>query len=99
VPFAVEQRDDRLTLTLSGVLDIRPVLELSAALGNALEGAASVAVEAGSVEDADTGVLQLLCSVRKTAPALTLMDLSAGFVAAVDRCGLRRELLGAQEGL
>jgi hypothetical protein len=51
------------------------------------------------LEDIDTCVLQVLYSLRRTVPALAFDNPSTAFIAALDRCGLRRELLGAREGL
>ena len=62
-----------------------------------LEDRTPVAVDTGGLEDIDTCILQLLCSLRKTVPALSFDNPSEAFVSAVDRCGLRRELLGARE--
>jgi hypothetical protein len=51
------------------------------------------------LEDIDTCILQLLYSLRQTVPALSFDKPSEAFIAAVDRCGMRRELLGAREDL
>lgn len=56
-------------------------------------------VDTGELEDIDTCILQLLCSLRRSIPALAFDEPSEVFLGAVDRCGLRRELLGAREGL
>jgi hypothetical protein len=56
-------------------------------------------VDTGSLEDIDTCILQLLCSLRKTVPAFSFDNPSEVFIGAVDRCGLRRELLGGREDL
>ena len=57
-----------------------------------------VVVDTGGLEDIDTCILQMLCSLRKTVPALSFDNPSEAFIGAVDRCGLRRELLSAREG-
>jgi hypothetical protein len=50
------------------------------------------------LEDIDTCILQLLYALRKTVPGVSFDNPSEFFIAAVDRCGLRRELLSAREG-
>jgi hypothetical protein len=51
------------------------------------------------LEDVDTCILQLLCSLRKTLPGVAFENPSPALVGALDRCGLRRELLGGREDL
>jgi anti-anti-sigma regulatory factor len=99
VPFSMVSRQGRQILKLEGAVTIRHALDLAAELGEFLEDGTPVVVDTGGLEDVDTCILQLLCSLRKTVPALSFDNLSDAFTAAVDRCGLRRELLGAREGL
>jgi len=56
-------------------------------------------VDTENLEDMDTCMLQLLCSLRKTVPALSFDDPSDAFIRALERCGMRRVLLGGKETL
>jgi anti-anti-sigma regulatory factor len=94
MPFALHITETGLTLDLEGDLTIRHAADLAARIGEAFDGGVPVVVRTARLEDVDTAILQLLCSLCKTAPALSFDQPSAGFLAAVDRCGLRRELLG-----
>jgi ABC-type transporter Mla MlaB component len=99
MPFSVHQTESILRLELEGEVTIRQAGDLAARIGEVLDGCSSVVIETARLQDADTSILQLLCSLLKTAPALSFNQPSAKFLAAVDRCGLRRELLGGgQEG-
>ena len=97
MPFSIASKQGRQILKLEGAVTVRHAQDLAAGLGEVLEDGAPVGVDTGSLEDIDTCILQLLCSLRKTVPALSFDNPSEVFVAAVDRCGLRRELLGARE--
>jgi anti-anti-sigma regulatory factor len=100
MPFSIQQTESSLRVELEGEVNIRHAGELAARIGEALDGCDSVVVDTTALQDADTSILQLLCSLLKTAPALSFPQPSAAFLAAVDRCGLRRELLGAvREGM
>jgi ABC-type transporter Mla MlaB component len=94
MPFAVHRTENRLSLELEGEVTIRHAGDLAAKIGEALDGCVSVVVDTTRLQDVDTNILQLLCSLHKTVPVLSFSRASAKFVAAVDRCGLRRELLG-----
>ena len=94
MPFAVHKKESSLSLELEGEVTIRHAGLLAARIGEALDGCVSVVVDTSRLQDVDTGILQLLCSLHKTAPVLSFNQPSAEFLAAVDRCGLRRELLG-----
>ncbi|MGO9258173.1 MAG: lipid asymmetry maintenance protein MlaB [Bryobacteraceae bacterium] len=94
MPFSVHQTESTLRLELEGEVTIRQAGDLAARIGEVLDGCSSVVIETARLQDADTSILQLLCSLHKTAPALSFNQPSANFLAAVDRCGLRRELLG-----
>lgn len=97
MPFSVTTIRGRQVLKLEGAVTIRHAQELAARLGEGLEDGAAVGVDTGGLDDIDTCILQLLCSLRKTAASLSFDDPSKVFLGAVDRCGLRRELLGARE--
>ena len=73
--------------------------DLAAKLGEGLEDGAPVEVDTSGLEDIDTCILQLLSSLRKIVPVLSFDNPSETFISAVDRRGLRRELLNAREGL
>ncbi|MGD0773301.1 MAG: STAS domain-containing protein [Candidatus Solibacter sp.] len=99
MPFSIADQQGRQILRLEGAVTIRHARELAATIGEALGSDAPAAVDTGALEDIDTCVLQLLCSLRKTVPSLSFDDPSDAFTRAVDRCGLRRDLLAAREGL
>lgn len=100
MPYAVHKSKSTLRLELEGEVTIRHAGELAAGIGEVLDGCTSVVVVTTRLQDADTSILQLLCSLHKTAPVLSFPQPSAEFVAAVDRCGLRRDLLGGvREGV
>ncbi len=99
MPFSISRRQDRQLLTLEGAVTIRHAQDLAARLGDSPDFGASVEVDTSSLEDIDTCVLQLLCSLRKTVPALTFANPSDAFVSAVDRCGMRREFFRTRESL
>lgn len=94
MPFAVHRAENSLTVKLEQEATIRSAADLAASIGDSLDGCVSVVVETAGLREVDASILQLLCSLLKTAPALTFPRPSAEFLAAVDRCGLRRELLG-----
>ena len=99
MPFSIASTQGRQILKLEGAVTIRHAQDLAAKLGESLEDGTPVGVDTGGLEDIDTCILQLLCSLRKTVPALSFDNPSEAFIGAVDRCGLRRELLSAREGL
>jgi anti-anti-sigma regulatory factor len=99
VPFSIANIQGRQILKLEGAVTIRNGQDLAAKLAEDLEDGTPVGVDTQDLEDIDTCILQLLCSLRKTVPALSFDNPSDAFIGAVDRCGLRRELLGAREGL
>jgi len=72
--------------------------DLATALGGGLEAGMPIRIDTSGLEDIDTCILQLLCSLCKTVEIHSFDNPSEVFVGAVDRCGLRRELLGAREG-
>jgi anti-anti-sigma regulatory factor len=78
-------------------MTIRHAQELASRLEGDLAEGVPVSVETGGLVDIDTCILQLLCALRKTVPALSFESPSEAFAAAVERTGLRRELLGARE--
>ena len=99
MPFSITTINGRQVLTLGGAVTIRDTLELAARLGECLDEGAPIGIETTGLEDIDTCILQLLCSLRRTAQELSFDNPSEFFLGAVDRCGLRRELLGMREGL
>jgi|ERR1035438_893234 anti-anti-sigma regulatory factor len=99
MPFSIAGTQGRQTLKLEGSLTIRHAQDLATRLGEGLEDGTPLGVDTGGLEDIDTCILQLLCSLRKTIPALVFDNPSDVFIGAVDRCGLRRELFSAREGV
>jgi anti-anti-sigma regulatory factor len=99
VPFSIGNKQGRQILKLEGAVTIRHAQDLAAKLGEGLEDGMPIGVDTGCLEDIDTCILQLLYSLRKTVPELSFDNPSDAFIAAVDRCGLRRELLSARESL
>jgi len=97
MPFSMVDRQGGQFLKLEGSVTIVHALELTARLKDHMDDASVVGVDTKSLEDIDTCILQLLCSLRKTFPALSFDDPSDAFLSAVERCGLRRELLTARE--
>ena len=97
--FTIASTADSQTLTLEGAVTIRDAQDLAVKLGAGLDGGKPLRVDTQGLQDIDTSILQLLCSLRKSVPALSFDNPPEVFTCAVDRCGLRRELLGAREGL
>ena len=99
MPFSIAITQGKQFLKLEGAVTVRNAQDLAAKLGEGLEDGVSVTVDTTNLADVDTCILQLLCSLRKTVTALSFDDPSEAFLIAVDRCGLRRELLSTREGL
>jgi hypothetical protein len=99
MPFSIASTQGRQILKLEGSVTIRHAQELTAMLGQGLEDGVPVGVDTGALEDIDTCILQLLYSLGKTVPGLSFDKPSDVFIGAVERCGLRRELLAAREDL
>jgi anti-anti-sigma regulatory factor len=100
MPFTIHATEQNIALELAGGVTARDVAELAACLTSSLTAAANVVVRAGELDDIDTSVLQMMVSLRKTVNSFVIEDPSQGFLNAVDRCSLRRELLGgAQESV
>jgi len=97
--FTIASTADSQILTLEGAVTIRDARDLAARIGDGLKDSKPVGVDTQGLVDIDTSILQLLCSLRQSVPALFFDNPSDAFSCAVDRCGLRRELLGAREGL
>jgi anti-anti-sigma regulatory factor len=97
VAFSIDRKDGRQILTLAGGVTVQHAQELAAKLAHDLDFRAAVALDTGRLEDVDTCILQLLCCLSKTVPALSFDCPSQVFLVAVDRCGLRRELPGLRE--
>jgi hypothetical protein len=96
--YSITTARGRVVLKVEGTVNIRHAQDLAARLSECLDDGLPVGVDTGDLEDIDTCILQLFCSLRKTVPALAFDNPSEVFVGAADRCGLRRELLGAREG-
>ena len=99
MPYSIAGSQGIQILKLEGAVTIREVRDLAARLAEALEDGEPLGVDTANLQDIDTGMLQLLCSLGRTVPALHFDRPSDALVSAVDRCGLRRELLGSKEGL
>lgn len=99
MPYAIARTEGKQILKLEGAVTIRHAQDLAARLGEGLEAGTPVEVDTGGLEDIDTCILQLLFSLGKTAPAISFDKPSEVLIAALERCGLRRELLGAREDL
>jgi anti-anti-sigma regulatory factor len=99
MPFSIVSKEGRQILVLGGVVTIEHAQEFAAWLGEDVEGGLPVGVDTDGLTDIDTCILQLLCSLRKTLPELSFDNPSEFFLGAVDRCGMRRELLSTRESL
>jgi anti-anti-sigma regulatory factor len=99
MPFSISNKQGGQSLKLEGAVTIRQAQELAAQLADGLEDGMPVTVDTGGLEDIDTCILQLLYSLRRSVIALSFDSPSEAFIGAVDRCGLRRELLGPLGGL
>jgi anti-anti-sigma regulatory factor len=100
MPYSIVKTETGFVLRLAGVVTTRHVSKLADDLAPELSASTVDAnVETKDLEDTDTCILQLLCSLRKSVSSLSFDDPSEVFIAALDRCGLRRELLGARDCL
>ena len=99
MPFSIVSDDGVTVLTLEGAITIRHAQDLAATLAGGLDSAARLEVSTEGLRDIDTCILQLLCSLRKTTPNVSFISPSEVFLGAVERCGLRRELLNVREDL
>jgi anti-anti-sigma regulatory factor len=99
MPFSLVSEAGGRMLKLEGVITIRHAQEFADKLADDAEEGLPVGVNTQDLTDIDTCILQLLYSLRRTNPALHFDNPSRIFMDAVDRCGLRRELLSGQEGL
>lgn len=99
MPFLITSEESRHNLTLEGAVTVRDAQDLAAKLGEVLEHGTRFNVNTGGLKDIDTCILQLLCSLGKIVPVLSFDNPSETFVSAIDRRGLRRELLGSREDL
>jgi hypothetical protein len=97
VPFSIATNQGRQILALEGAVTILHAQDLAAKLAGGLEDGAPIGVDTAGLEDIDTCILQLLCSLRKAVPGLAFDNPSQAFIGAVDRRGLGRVLLGAPE--
>ena len=99
MPFSRIETAGGVTLKLDGAITIGQAGDFAAWLLEDAGGAMPTGVDTQGLTDIDTCILQLLCSLRKSFPAIRFEDPSETFTGVVDRCGLRRELLGSQEGM
>jgi len=99
MPFSIVNTPGGLVLRLEGTVTVTHAQDLAARLREDLSTGAPAEVDTEALEHIDTCILQLLCSLRKTVPALVFDNPSEAFLRAVERCGLRLELLGARECL
>ena len=97
--FSVVNRQGTLILRLEGAVKIRDARDLAAKLLEDGGDAVAVVVDVRDLNDVDTCILQLLCSLRKNVPSIRFDNASEAFSLAVDRCGLRRELLNGRESV
>lgn len=91
--YDVQKSATEVILELKQAVTARDVAGLSSTLAAAITTASSVRIKTERLEDIDTSVLQLLVSLRKSTRAFAVESPSEAFVTAVNRCGLRRELL------
>jgi anti-anti-sigma regulatory factor len=100
MPFMIRKTESALLVELDGIVTIGQAQDLATKIGETLDGDISVKVGTAGLQDVDTSILQILCSLRKTLSTLSFGEPSEAFIGAVDRCGLRRELLGGiREGI
>jgi ABC-type transporter Mla MlaB component len=93
--LSIQRLSDALTVRLDGDATLRDVQQAAAELGKAIEGVSRVTIDASGLACIDASFLQLLCSLRLTVPVLEFAGAPALLLAAAERLGLRRELLGA----
>lgn len=96
MPFTIANDRGGKILKLEGSVTIQEAQDLTARLLESLEEGAPIGVDTAALEKIDTCILQMLCSLRKTVSTVSFDDPSAAFVAAVNRRGLRRQLLGGE---
>jgi anti-anti-sigma regulatory factor len=99
MPFSIDNEQGRSVLNLEGPVTIQQAHDLAAEFEKLIEDGAPIHVGTKGLKDIDTCILQLLYSLRKTAAEFSIDNPSELFIAAVDRCGLRRELLSVREAL
>jgi anti-anti-sigma regulatory factor len=99
MPFSIAGTEGKQILKLEGEVTIRHAQDLASQLGERLEDGTPVIVDTARLDGLDTCILQLLYSLSKTVSELSFDNPSDAFIRAVERCGMRRELLGAREDL
>ena len=97
MPFSFLALDGRQKVLLEGRITIRHAEDFAEKLGQVIKDGTPVDIDSSALEDIDTCILQLLCSLRKTVRVLSLEPASPVFMCAIERCGLRRELFDAGE--
>ena len=96
---SLSKGDGKQILTLAGMVTIQDAEEVSAQLRNDLAVGDPIEVHTGDLEQIDTCMLQLLCSLRNTVTSLSFHKPSEALLRALDRRAMRRDLMGAQESL
>jgi ABC-type transporter Mla MlaB component len=99
VPFSIDNEQGKRLLNLEGSVTVQHASDLAGMLGEIPEDGVPIHVGTQGLEDIDTCILQLLYSLRRTYTGVSFDNPSEFFISAVDRCGLRRELLSVREDL
>ncbi len=97
MPFSLASVEGKQVLKLEGGVTVRHAQDLATLLGQQLEDGLPLVVDTAELEDIDTCILQLLCSLFKTVPTVKFDSPSGTFLGAVDRCALTRDLFGIKE--
>ncbi len=98
MPFSLETVEATQVLKLEGAVTIRYAEALAALLSDIPDDCSALEVDTLGLEDIDTCILQVLCSLRKTVSVVSFHKSSEIFCTAVSRCGLGRELTARLEG-
>jgi len=93
MPFTIHSSEAGVHLDLDGEVTIRHARELATQIAPVLEGVRTLTVGAAGVRVIDTCILQLLCSLRLTVSRFSIENPSQEFLASMDRCALRREVM------
>ncbi len=97
--FSVLNRNGRQLLTLNGRMTIRQAGELAETLVRVTESSGPVDIDTSGLEDIDTCILQLLCSLQKSLGTISFDPPSGVFMDAMERTGLLHELPTAREAV
>ena len=90
--FQIQQRENENVLVLSEELGVAQAAELHAALLPIALVAKPITVEAQAVTGIHTSILQMLISLKHSAPRLNLRSASPAFASAVQRLGLGAQI-------